>query len=683
MGEERHMIIESEAGFDLDVQNGLSAEIKPILKRLQPIWLGCLVVVTTFSAWLYFIFSKPTLTTIMSGTGVSVDHVSTVVWLLSIFLVFVTAVSGTEGFLNNIYKRGYSRSAFQNRLPHVSPANRAVINGIISEALQAGGVPAFARVRLAPSGRYEFKINKVRSILVVAACLSVLSLAMEMGRKAGAPARQAGSGALATALQRYAAKDYANALPSLLAAAGEGDVQAQALACESYLLGRGVPRNHARAAEWCRPAADAGSPLAQGILGMFRLNGGVPGVPKDTDAAKALIEAAAAGSDPRAVRLLGNMAYFGLGRAQDDAAALAYFTRAAKLGDANAFSQLGMMRLYGRGTPMDAPGAVEFFRRAAGQNDADGLFWLGWVHLQGVGAPQDGAESLRWTRAAVAQGSANAEWLMGELYREGVGVAKDQAEAARWYRIAADRGHAGGQRDLGVAYYFGEGIPADHAKAAQWYALAAAQGDASAQARLADLYERGDGVPASGPEAFKWYASAAAGGSVLAQKRTGDFYFNGTGGAPQDNAKALAWYLKAADANGGTTSDQAALLAGGLLYDGVGTSRNVPEARRWLTKAAASADPTVVKLAQQGLAVVNAPPVGVAPTQSTTGSTPSLAFGKPSAEGIVIGSIIALGLLNYIGSKNDGGLPRQSCRELCASPNPHEYAGCMIPCVDD
>ena len=58
-------------------------------------------------------------------------------------------------------------------------------------------------------------------------------------------------------------------------------------------------------------------------------------------------------------------------------------------------------------------------------------------------------------------------------------------------------------------------------------------------------------------------------------------------GVPQDYAKAVEWYRKAAEQN-----EPAAQYSLGLMYDqGTGVQRNLSEATRWYRLAAKNGDP--------------------------------------------------------------------------------------------
>ena len=75
---------------------------------------------------------------------------------------------------------------------------------------------------------------------------------------------------------------------------------------------------------------------------------------------------------------------------------------------------------------------------------------------------------------------------------------------------------------------------------------AAEQGDPEAQYRLGRAYQSGTGVPEDDAEAVAWYLRAADQGYADAQFALGFAYSNGEGVA-LDDAESLAWFLRAAE----------------------------------------------------------------------------------------------------------------------------------------
>ncbi|MCA1807396.1 MAG: sel1 repeat family protein [Actinobacteria bacterium] len=108
----------------------------------------------------------------------------------------------------------------------------------------------------------------------------------------------------------------------------------------------------------------------------------------------------------------------------------------------------------------------------------------------------------------------------------------------------------------------------------------AEKGDTDAQCELGLLYSTGKGVPQDYAKAVQWWQRAAEAGSPRGQNNLGAMYADGTG-VSQDYAQAVKWYRKSADK--GYSAAQYGL---GTMYDqGHGVPQNYAEALRWYEKA--------------------------------------------------------------------------------------------------
>lgn len=121
----------------------------------------------------------------------------------------------------------------------------------------------------------------------------------------------------------------------------------------------------------------------------------------------------------------------------------------------------------------------------------------------------------------------------------------------------------------------------------------AAQGDASAQFRLASAYERGEGVARDRERAKVWYMRAAQQGHVGAMHNLAVILADG--GAAADYTAAAKWFAAAADH--GLADSQFNL---GILYQaGLGVDRDMVEAFKWFSLAAAGGDQDAKTRAEQ------------------------------------------------------------------------------------
>jgi TPR repeat protein len=191
--------------------------------------------------------------------------------------------------------------------------------------------------------------------------------------------------------------------------------------------------------------------------------------------------------------------------------------------------------------------------------------------------------ALMWLTPLADKGHAKARYYVGWMYQNGLGVAKDHSKAADLYRLAAEQNDSSSQAELGYLYQMGLGVAPDDNLAVQWYAKSAEAGDRQGQMYLAAMYRDGRGVVRSFKEAERWFLKAADQGSAWAQMNLGMLYTHGGDGLPQDYARAVDLFRKAADGN-----DPDALYNLGWAYEsGLGVPQDRQQAIEWYNKAAA------------------------------------------------------------------------------------------------
>ena len=163
-------------------------------------------------------------------------------------------------------------------------------------------------------------------------------------------------------------------------AAEQGDAAAQYTLGRLYELGRGVPKDEAKAAHWYRKAAEQGHMEAQYSFGLSY--------------------------------------HKGIGVPQYHAEAAKWYRKAAEQGHAEAQYNLGMRYAYIQGycddvvcadDICDDVQAVKWLRKAAEQGHADAQFYLGVKYHCGFeGTPEDEAEATKWYQKAAEQGHEHA-----------------------------------------------------------------------------------------------------------------------------------------------------------------------------------------------------------------------------------------------------------------------------------
>lgn len=234
------------------------------------------------------------------------------------------------------------------------------------------------------------------------------------------------------------------------------------------------------------PAADAGNPLAQQMLGDILIDG-LGGIAVDEARAIEMLTASADAGFAPGQNSLGVSYERGQGVPQNDARAAKLYAAAAKQGLAVAEVNLGMFYADGIGVPENDVRATELFMSAAEKGDAGGMNSLAVSYEIGEGIEQDYALALDWYRKASAAGSVIAGANIGNLYVQGLGVEQDYGQALKWISKAASEGNSYGQFLLGGLYENGQGVATDLDKAVDLYTQAADGGSTGAEDALVRL----------------------------------------------------------------------------------------------------------------------------------------------------------------------------------------------------
>jgi localization factor PodJL len=151
-------------------------------------------------------------------------------------------------------------------------------------------------------------------------------------------------------------------------------------------------------------------------------------------------------------------------------------------------------------------------------------------------------------------------------------------------RLAAANGDASAQFEVASRLAEGKGLDQDLKDAAIWYQRAAANGFAMAQFRLGTLYERGMGVKVDAQRAKVWYERAAAQGNVKAMHNLA--VLAASANPKGDYDAAARWFNAAAEF--GLADSQFNLAV--LHENGMGVSKDLQQAYKWLLLAAKSGD---------------------------------------------------------------------------------------------
>ncbi len=317
----------------------------------------------------------------------------------------------------------------------------------------------------------------------------------------------------------------------LLAAALAGQALAQpADSLAQQLAAKPAKGKDARAA--LIAAAQQGDPEAQIQLGRAYLTGkGVKGVRKDAVEARVWLSLAAASGRADAAAELARAHEKGIGVAKDDVEAARWWYRAGKFGDEAARQRFLEMFLAGQTDGVGGPEAADWLTARALGGDAAAILGLASIYERGRGVPADPAEARRWYLRLALSGDAEAQYRLGRMLltapsrwrapedeaRDGQWsgpnwmAAKPDTEThaylgrpgmvpgERWLLTAARRDHAEALFLLASARLGGIDLPFDLPLAVSELEAAAAKGHAGALLRLAELANKGQGYHGKDP----------------------------------------------------------------------------------------------------------------------------------------------------------------------------------------
>lgn len=332
-----------------------------------------------------------------------------------------------------------------------------------------------------------------------------------------------------------------------------------------YLRGLGVKENRARALEWFKKAAAAGS--TDGIF------------------------------------LCGESYFFGSGCEQDYKVATQYYTLAAKEEHTRATLSLAVCYEQGLGVPQSNKKAAVLYKRASNHDNAEANFRLASLIYQSGGS-EEGVRALLFR--AANKGHAMSTLLLGEFYEQGIGMPQNFDKAAEKYLSAIalgmarqktllfsmperdkenrDRIHSASVKAtyrLGLLRGRHSRSVGDYTRAFEYIAGAAATGSAEAQAEVSRIYASGGDLQAyfNSDKQTDEPTPAAIGDAM---NKLGDTWYEGKPLLAKNDRAAVKCYRIAANLG----NANAAYSLGWCLRHGVGAAVNDVEAAKWLKKAA-------------------------------------------------------------------------------------------------
>lgn len=244
--------------------------------------------------------------------------------------------------------------------------------------------------------------------------------------------------------------------------------------------------------------------------------------------------------------------------------------------------QRGITYEEGNGVEQDYTKAMEWYLKAADAGSGEAMGRIGGLYYDGRGVNQDYKEAMSWAQKAANAGDIDSLYNIATMYETGKGVTQDNVRAMEWYQRAADAGHGGAMNNIGVIYLIGNGVNVDYDMAAKWFQRGAEHGCAESMSWLGLMHEAGSlGFTQDYAKAMRWYLKAANTGDGYAMNRVGWLYQNGLG-VTQDYTKAMEWYQRGADAGDSDSKNNI-----GYLYQyGLGAEQDYGKAMEWFQRAA-------------------------------------------------------------------------------------------------
>lgn len=339
---------------------------------------------------------------------------------------------------------------------------------------------------------------------------------------------------------------------------------------------------------YIKKASEGGLNAARRNMAAIYL-GGLAGEKKDPDAARKLLETAAADGDNQAQFELAQF-FLELGGPErlDDDKAWEWLNKAADAGNPNAMATLGSVlfdgKMFGtRKIEPDPAKAVATFSKLADQGIPAGLRTMGELHASGLaGVPKDFTKALDYFTRAAQGNDANAQVILAGYYDQGVDlvagdgkaeVTPNPAAALELYRLAARNNVPVALYQVGVFYESGRSVDKDTRKAFAHFLQAAGGGFAPAMQKVGVYYLNGEGTLKDPVAASGWFSRAATAGSPEGLLSLGIMAESGLVGVAAEStpAKAAAEaYAQVSQAPrvADATRFEALLRLGGLHFRG-------------------------------------------------------------------------------------------------------------------
>ncbi len=226
--------------------------------------------------------------------------------------------------------------------------------------------------------------------------------------------------------------------------------------------------------------------------------------------------------------------------------ALELLQKAIDKGRLQAYNTMGVIYYNGdseNGIEKDYDAAVKYFNMAIESGSAVAMYNLANCYKNGKGYQQNTKKALEWYEKAGDNGYAKGYYYLGKLYYDGSeDLDIDYSKAEEFLQKSLDCG-GNGAFELGYIYDHGsDSLVRDSAKAISYYEISAQVGSSAAMYNLSILYYEGrDDQEKDYAKALDWMLKAAEAGYDSAYYYLGKYYYSGLTDYMDPN------YLNAAD----------------------------------------------------------------------------------------------------------------------------------------
>ena len=204
------------------------------------------------------------------------------------------------------------------------------------------------------------------------------------------------------------------------------------------------------------------------------------------------------------------------------------------------------------------------------------------MYLSGTGVEKDETKGFNYCKRSAEDGFNKSIYIVAECYARGRGVKRDMKKAFELHSLLGERNYAKSQLFVANCYMEGDtgAVDRNDKKAFEWYMKGAENDNAICQYYVGYCYANGVGTKADEQKALVWYTRAAEKGHTLSKQivegYTGKKVIVKGEGSPFDS------YMFSAE-NG---DPESMFIIGRYYEEGIGTEKNLQEAKKWYNKAA-------------------------------------------------------------------------------------------------